>query len=80
MVFLSIAGFDRIAAANGSVSLNVGTKGDIAVTGFQPVVNDDPDKSIGVDKSAIRVTWIAIGNGERPQRRENRRQEKPKKE
>ena len=68
VVFFSIAGFDRLAPLDGSFSLNVDTKDEIAKDGFQPVVDERADKSIGLDKSAIRVTWIAIGLGERPER------------
>jgi hypothetical protein len=87
VVFFSIAGFDQVTPEGSGWSLDIETKGEVNKDSFQPAVNAKLGKV--TDKSAIKVTWIAIGEGEKARRpaltreeklkaREMRREEKPK--
>ncbi len=78
MVFFSIAGFDRLAVGNGSVSLEIDLKDEVNKEGFQPIIDDRADTPTGLDKSAVRVNWIAIGEGERVRRPSLTREERLK--
>lgn len=79
-VLFSLAGFERLSVADGSVSLGIDIKGDIAKDGFQPIVDDHQDKPTGMDGSKVHVTWIAIGEGERGPRQRPSREDRLKRD
>ena len=78
VVFLSIAGFSRLAVVDGSLSIEVDAKDQPTKEGFQPMVEDLADKPTAQDKSEVRVSWIAIGDGERGKKARSRKEERRK--
>ena len=76
VVFFSIAGFDQVTPEDSGWSLNIETKGEVKKDSFQPAVNAKLGKV--TDKSAIKVTWIAFGEGEKAHQQALTREEKLK--